>query len=271
MNKFRLKFFILSSVLITLSSGLLFYRELFIDEIRIEKFSKNEIEEIRFLDQEINTAMIEMRSNFNISSDNILKNRVKITDLLSILLESKKSNSEIKTKLSEVKLYFQEKNKTIDNFLFALREIQADLKIIQATNNELQKNNIKFNLDGKDFYRECLTDTLFYLISPTKNAEWKYNENLKILNQIISFSKIPNPLIIKYENSINNIRKNSKIIDAQIEKARSSNITTQVNFVLNNQINSKMLGESRGQSFLILIFISVLIYIGTIYFVMRKL
>mgnify|MGYP006967593661 CR=1 FL=1 len=100
-------------------SGLLFYRELFLEEIKVEQTSKNSLEEIRILDREINMALFETRSNFNLDSEEILANKNKVNDLLNIIFEGRKDSQAISQSLLTIKKYFEDKNKTIDNYIMA--------------------------------------------------------------------------------------------------------------------------------------------------------
>lgn len=270
-KKFKLKFFILSAVLLTISSGLLFYRQLFIDEIKNEMGSKADLEELRSLDQQINSSMLSMRLNLNEGSDEILQTKNRINDLLNIILDIRKRNSELKTSLNEMKNYIADKNKNIDKFLMDVRELQVSLKSLNPTYNELQKSNIKFTLDGKDFYRECISDSLMYLITPSKDVEWKFNEDIKILGQILSYTKTPNGLIEKYYNAMGNIREKSKDIDSLLQQNKEKNISPQMTIVMKYDTDNKELGHSRGQTFLFLIFGSIVLYIVSIIFVVRNL
>lgn len=270
-SKFRLKILILSAILITVCSGILFYRQIFMDEIRLEFGSKADLEELRFEDQQINSAMLYMRINLSEGSDEILQHKNRINDLLNIILDIRKNNNELKKSLGEIKEYFAEKNKNIDKFLLAVRELQSSLKSLNPTYLELQKNNIKFMLDGKDFYRECITDSLMYLISPTKDVEWKFNEDIKILTQIMGFSKSPNSIIEKYYKSMESIRKKSKEIDSIITENKEKSISAQISSVMKLDGDYRENGNSRGQTLLYLIIVSIFIYIGSIIFVMRNL
>lgn len=270
LRKNRLKLFILSGLLISMCSGLLFYRELFLDEIKVEQTSKNSLEEIRVLDREINMALFETRANFNLDSEEILDNKNKVNDLLNIIFEGRKDNKAIGKSLLTIKNYFEDKNKTIDNYLLALREVQTNVKKLNLLYNDLQKNNIKFTLDNRDFYRECISDAYLYLIYPSKDVEWRFEENLKVLGQIQSFSKKPIPAIDNFVNSILTIKKKSKEMDSHLIKIKESNVISEINTVIKHDVNIRELGQSRGQKFLMLIFASVTLYIIAVLFVLFK-
>lgn len=251
-------------------SGLLFYRELFLEEIKIEQTSKNSLEEIRILDREINMALFETRANFNLDSEEILDNKNKVNDLLNIIFEGRKDNQIIGQSLLTIKKYFEDKNKMIDNYLLALREVQTNVKKLNLLYNDLQKNNIKFTLDNRDFYRECISDAYLYLIYPSKDIEWRFEENLKVLGQIQTFSKKPIPAIDNFVNSILTIKKKSKEMDGYLVKIKETNVIPEINIVIKHDVNIRELGQSRGQKFLMLIFASVTLYIVAVLFVLFK-
>ena len=270
-RKFKLKFLILSAVLITLSSGLLFYRQLFFDEFKVDHTNRTDIEELKLLDQKTNALMLEMRANFSLPSDDLLQTKNKMQDSVSVVTELRKTNRQIKDNLLAIQKYFKNKNSIIDKFLLDLRDLEAELKSLNPTYQELQKNNIKFTIDGKDFYRECITDALMFTLNPTKDVEWKINEDIKILGQIYGFSKTPNPIIEKYLKSIELIKKKNKEIESGLSLLKENNINKELDILISLEKNNSVLSYSRGEKFLILVFVSILLYIMTIIFVLRKL
>ncbi len=269
-QKLKLKFFILSALLISICSGLVFYRQLFLEEIKLGTTSKFEIEELKFTDLKINAALYEMRSNLNISSDELLLLKNKSTDLINILIDSKQSNKELQSALNEIKTYFGDKNKNIETFLLNAREVQADLKSLYPLYNEMAKNNIKFTLEGKDFYRECISDALMYLVLPSKDSDWKFNENIKILSQIMAYSKSPVPVIEKYSKAMESIKKRSSEMTAILTLTKEKNVNDQIDILLSYESGKKVLSESRGEKFLILIFIAVITYVLSTIYVLKK-
>lgn len=271
LRKFKLKFFILSALLLTLSSGLLFYRQLFIADTKSAFSTKSDLEELRYLDMQINLAMNELRVNLNSKPEELILLKTRINELMLMISDIKKDNVEFKNSYMVIKSYFKAKEIKIDQFIQDYKNLQSSLLTLKSSYNELYKNNIKFNLDGKDFYQECINDTLLYLLIPNKDSEWRYNEDVKIITQIQGMSKSPSPLVDSFYKKLENIRKVSKEMEDIIKSNKDKAIDTQITIVLRYDKEYKEYGQSKGETFLILIFLAIAIYVFSLVYVFRKL
>jgi hypothetical protein len=70
---------------------------------------------------------------------------------------------------------------------------------------------------------------------------------------------------------MNQIQKRAKEIENLIEINKEKSISNQISYVIKYDSDSKELGHTRGQTFLLLVFFSIVAYISTIIFVIRKL
>jgi hypothetical protein len=273
MKTFGIKFFILTGLLLTLSSGLLFYRTLFLSEITPAK-NKNNFEELRYLDLKINEQMATERRHLESNDEEITQDlkltKNKIHDLIFIIMDVHRNDSEIKKSVRKVESYFNEKLETITKFQNSMTELRAITNSLNSLFYEIQKKNIKFTLDKRDFYRECITDVFYYLSAPSNTNEKQLHEDKKILSQVIAISRTPEPIIRRYLETIDRVL----VLNTEMEELFSKNKQKSINdemTTINNYFKESFDSQNNdGQTFLILVFVSIIIYIISIVVIFRK-
>lgn len=272
--KFRLKLFILTALLITLSSGLLFYKSLFLSEANNSK-SRNNFEELRYLDLKINEQMATERRHLETHSDvtsqdlELAKN--KIHDLIFIIMDLHQKDANIKKSIRKIETYFKEKSDTITRFQDTMKELRILTNSLNPLFREIQKKNIKFTLDNRDFYRECITDAFFYLTAPSKINEDRLQEDKKILTQIIAIAKTPEPIIQEYYTTIDNLISLNQEIEEILVKGKQKSIDEEMAYIGNYFKEASIIQNQQGQSFLILVFVAIIFYIISLVIILRKL
>lgn len=274
MIKFRLKLFILTALLLTLSSGLLFYKSLFLSEGNNSK-GRNNFEELRYLDLKINEQMATERRHLETNSDETTQDlalaKNKIHDLIFIIMDLHQKDTEIKNSIRKIETYFKEKSNTITRFQDTMKELRAVTNSLNPLFREIQKKNIKFTLDNRDFYRECITDAFFYLTAPSKVNEDRLQEDRKILTQIIGISKTPEPVIQEYYLTIEKIISLNHEIEDMLAKGKQKSIDEDMAYIGNYFKESSKSQSEQGQSFLVLVFVSIIFYIISLVIILRKL
>lgn len=274
MIKFRLKLLILTALLLTLSSGLLFYKSLFLSEANNSK-SKNNFEELRYLDLKINEQMATERRHLETSSDETFQDlelaKNKIHDLIFIIMDLHQKDTNIKNSIRKIETYFKEKSEIIKKFQEAMKELRTITNSLNPLFREIQKKNIKFTLDNRDFYRECITDAFFYLTAPSKVNEDRLHEDKKILTQVIAIAKTPEPLIQEYHLTIEKLINLNQEIEDILVKGKQKSIDEDMAYIGNYFKESNKTQNEQGQSFLILVFVAIIFYIISLVIILRKL
>jgi hypothetical protein len=158
----RLIVLILSILLLTISSGLLFYKNLFLLESPISG-GKVDFEELRYTDLQINATAAMLRKNLSADSTLLESEITRIKELMNIVTDVNKSTPELSNSITKIRLYFDKKVLDLDNFQTGLIELKKAVDSLNPAYNELSRNKIKFSVDNKDFYRECVVDALFYV------------------------------------------------------------------------------------------------------------
>lgn len=261
----------MSILLLTISSGLLFYKNLFLLESSLTG-SKVDFEELRYTDLQINatTAMLRKKLSADTSEINEEVNRVK--ELMNIVTDVNKSTVELSNSIQKIQVYFDKKISALSQFQTAISDLAQSVNALNSSYNELNKQNIKFVVDKKDFYRECIVDALFYVAQPNKFNEAKLLEDKKILSQITSFATTPNPLILKYSAHIDVIHRRTTELEA-----------LGANFINDNSINKEMVTITKyfreaqaastrdGEIFLTMVFGAIVLYLIALVVILKKL
>ncbi len=274
MKKFKLKLFLMSALLLTLSSGLLFYKNIFISEPAQTK-NKNLFEELHYLDLKINELMAIERRHLDIKNEDVGENfklaQNHIHDLIFIILDLHHNNQEIKNSIRKIETYFTEKSETITKFQKTINELRRSLNSLMPLLTELHTKKIKFSLDGHDLSNETMSDILIYLLIPSKDNELKLLEDKKILTQVIAIASTPEPLLQEYSNTLDEIIILNNDIEEIFINIKQKSINDEMSFVSNYFQESLKNQTDQGQSFLILVFITIIFYITSIIIIFRKL
>lgn len=262
---------ILSIVLLTISSGLLFYRTLFLEE-SVAVGPRVDFEELRYADLQINATTAILRKNLSSDSSELDSEITRVKELLNIITDIKKNNADINNSIQKIQSYFDEKILNLKKFQTALSDLKKSINSINSSYNELNKNNIKFTLDKKDFYRECVVDALFYVSMTNKDNETRLLEDLKILGQVLNFANAPNPHIQKFNDHIETIHRRTSELDFLINKFNSKiSITKEMNTVGDYYRESQSTKAREGQIFLTMIFLAIVLYVVSLVLILKKL
>lgn len=273
MMKFRLKLFVLSALLLTLASGLLFYKNLFLNEAMNTK-GKNNFEELRYLDLKINEQMAFERRHLETSTDDsssdLTLTKNKIHDLIFIVMDLHQKDPDIKNSVRKIESYFKEKAETVTKFQESIKGLRLLTNSLNSLFRDIQKKNIKFTLDNRDFYRECITDAFFYLTAPSKMNEDRLLEDKKILTQIIGIAKSPEPAIQNYYAAIEKLIYLNREIEDILSKVKQKSIDEDMAYISNYFKDSNISQNQQGQNFLVAVFFAIVFYIISLIVILRK-
>ncbi len=271
MRAYRNIILISSVLLLTFSSGLLFYKNLF--SFESPKVSSDiDFEDIRFIDLQVNATSVYLRNNLSNNPLQINAEINRIRELQNIASDINKESSELSQSFKRINNYFNLKIKNLEAFQASLKLLKDSLDKLIPSYNELSKNNIKFSVDKKDFYQETLIHTLFYSTNPSKENEERVQEDKKILSQIINFSSKPNPLIINFSRNIETIHIKTKNINLLIENFNNDNsIKNDLSIIGKYYRNQKDARAHDGEIFLTIVFCSLVFYLMCVVMIIRRL
>ena len=265
----RIKIFILSTLLITLISGVLYYRSL--TQISMGKNSiKLDIDELRTIDLQISNTAYFLRHNPNVDFQELQSEIIRIKELQELVTDINKGTPELKASVDKIRAHFQEKQKTLTMFETALSEVRTNVNLMLPTYTEMEKKNIKFVLDKRDFYRECLLDTYMLLSSSHKENQNRVSEDIKVLSQIVNFATTPNVEVQKYAKQMEIISTRVKQVDNILLDLKEDSIQNEVKIIANYYQDSMQEQSKQSENMLTFVVVAVGVYFIFMIFLLRK-
>lgn len=267
----RLILLILSILLLTISSGLLFYKNLFLLDSPTSG-GKIDFEELRYTDLQINATTAMLRKNLSSDLSVLDDEIVRIKELMNIVTDVNKNTVELSESIKKIQTYFDQKMKGLSDFKVALADLKHSVSSLNQSYNELNKNNIKFTVDKKDFYRECVVDALYYVSLTNKDNENRLSEDQKILGQILSFATTPNPLVQKFNRHIEVIHRRTNEIENLTDSFNNEHsIKKEMNIVGQYYREAQTKRARDGEVFLTMVFVAIVLYLISVVVILKKL
>lgn len=265
----KIKILVLSTLLITLVSGVLYYRSL--TQISLGKSSsKLDIDELRTIDLQIAATAFYLRQNSNVDMSELEAQKVRVKELHELVTDINRGNPELKTSVDKIRAHFQKKLKTLTEFQASLIIVRRDINLMMPTYNSMEKKNIKFVLDKKDFYRECVLDAYMYLASSHKENRNRISEDLKVLDQIINFSTTPVVEVQTMAKLMDNIDKNVLYVDNILLGLKEDSIQNEVKVIATYYQDSMAEQSKQSENLLTFMAIAIGVYILFMIFFLRK-
>jgi DNA repair exonuclease SbcCD ATPase subunit len=265
----RLKIFILSTMLITLISGVLFYKSL--TQISLGKNAlRIDLDELKTINLHLNNTAFYLRKNLNSDLSELQDERSRVNELISLVNDIPKNTPELKNSVEKIRKYFKNKSEQLAKFDLAIRDLRSSVNSLIPTYNELEKNNIKFVLDKRDFYRECILDSFMYISFSHKENETRISEDQKILGQIISYAQQPNPELQKFAKHIEVIHSRVKEIDFYLAEFKDDAIANDVKLIAKFYEVSVQDQNAQNENLLTFMFAAIGIYLAFVIFIIRK-
>ena len=267
----RLIVLILSILLLTISSGLLFYKNLFLLDSPFPG-GKVDFEELRYTDLQINSAVALARLNLNADSTQLEIEVTRLKELLNIVTDVNKSTPDLRGSIKRIKTFFDLKILDLNKFQTGIKELKLAVDNLNPTYNELVTNKIKFSLDNKDFFREAFIDALSYVLFTNKDKEVRLSDDKKILSQILNYAKSPNPSVQKFSTYIDIILKRSKEIESLTGSFYKDNsINNDLTIVGKYYRESENSKTQDGEIFLTMVFGAIVLYLIAVVLIIKKL
>lgn len=265
----RFKIFILSTLLLTLITGILFYKNL--SQIGASRSPLDiDFDELRYIDQEVNTTAFYLRKNLNADTQELSSHGSRIKELLAIINDINKNSPELKFSVDKIKAHFDAKEKSISQYVLALEELRKNTQALLPAYNDLVKNNIKFMVDKKDFYLESLLDIYMYLSFSHKENELRLQEDQKIMGQILNFAAAPDPFVKKFATHIENIHLKIKETDQILMNFKETTINEEMSIVSKYYQESIKAQSQQNENLLTFMVVGILVYVVFMIFLLKK-
>ncbi len=256
----RIKILILSTLLITLISGVLYYRSL--TQISLGKnASKLDIDELRTIDLQISNTAFMLRQNLNADLTDLQEQKVRIKELQELITDINKSTPELKSSVDKIRAHFQAKQKSLTTLEAAIVEARTNINLMLPTYTEMEKKNIKFVLDKRDFYRECLLDIYMFIAFSHKENQNRVSEDLKVLSQIVNFATTPIVEVQKFAKQMEIISIKIKQIDHILLDLKEVSIQNEVKVIATYYQDSMEEQNKQSENLLSFVVVAIGVYI----------
>lgn len=256
-------------MLITLISGVLFYKNL--TQIEAGKnVLKFDFDDLRTVDSQVANTAFYLRKNLTADSSELSDEIVKVNELVGLIHDINRSTPELAESVKKIKAHFESRLKQLKRFEIARADLSDSVAALLPAYNELEKKNIKYTLDKRDFYRECILDAYMYIASSHKENEMRVLEDQKILGQIISFSNTTNEDLVKYQKHLDTIHKRVKEIDVILKELKEANIAPEMKIIAKYYQESVEAQNEQTENILKFTMAAIGIYLLFMIFILRK-
>lgn len=270
MKGIRLSIFILSILLLSVSSCLLLYMNIFMLDTP-ESSGKIDFEELRTLDLKINNSAFMLRKNLSIDSGDLDAELRQLKELLYIMTDINKDNPVLNNSIKKLQAYFENKNNNLIKFKTAISDLKSSVNSLKSDYNQLNKNNIKFTLYKKDFFQECITDALFYLAISSKENEMKIFEDTNTLLKIINNRSTPSLVLQKFSNTIDMIYHGISDLNTMMDIFNNEIFLNEDLAIITQNYNNIKLSRARREEVIIeLLYAAIICYFIALVVVLRE-
>lgn len=265
----RLKIFILSTMLITLISGVLFYKNL--TQIATGRnVLRFDFDELRSIDYQASNTAFFIRKNLNADLSELKDEETRIKEMLELVNDINKNTPELKSSVEKIKTHFQKRQTQIASFQVAVVDLRKAVYALIPAYNELEKKNIKYVLDKKDFYRECILDSYMFISFSHKENEMRLLEDQKILSQLINYAVEPSPELQLFSDHLSTIHKRVKEIDNILKDLKEETIAPEMKIIAKYYQESLEAQNEQNENLLTFIIAAIGIYLLFMIFILRK-
>ena len=254
-----------SLLFLFITTGLSLYHLFYLNGFGNEKYNLD-LSEFKSIDRELNEEIFRYRVTLGSSNEELerafesFKNQKDI--ILSVLNDSKVDPS-LKIKFEE---YFNKKRNIKFDIQKSVINLKNNIDLLNPKVSEFGKLNIKFQIEGKDFYKELVINTHRFVLSSDEESTNKFLEDKKILQQINAYSKTENPNLSELQDVHNRIYELNNIINDQFKNMRASSMEKEINEI--SQFIYQGIDENRRmkKNFLIMTIVVSLMYTLAILF-----
>lgn len=257
-------------MLITLISGVLFYKNLTQIKGPSRSVLKIDFEALQTLDLQVYSTTLFLRQNQGADITELKDENIRIKELLDILNDINKNTPELKSSIIKIRNHFLEKQKLMDAYELAVKDLRVNTNALIPAYNVLEKNNIKFVLDKHDFYRECILDSFMYISFSHKENENRLSDDQKVLGQIVSYASAPNPDLQKFGGHLDVIHKRVKEMDVYLKSFKEVSIAPEMKIVAKFFQENLQAQSDQNENLLTFMFAAIGIYLLFMIFILRK-
>lgn len=259
-------------MLITLISGVLFYKNL--SQLSPnQSIEKLDFDELRSINHEISKEALSLRKNFYKNTDELKAVLKKTNEFMIILSNIDKNTPVLLESLDKLELHFKKRITQLEQFEKSVVLLNDSVNKLLTSVTAIEKKKIKYILDKndkKDFYRESLLDAYLYLSVSTRENEMRLSEDIKILNQILSFSNVPLTEVKVFTDNLEILSTQVKFLETILNDFKEDSISEEMRVIARYYDESLRAQNQQNENLLTFVFAALGIYVLFLIFILRK-
>lgn len=263
----KAKILIPSLIFLIITTGLSLYHLFYLNGFKSTQYSLD-LSDFRSADLELNEEIFRIRATMGANPDELDRAFEKFKNQKNIVLAFLKEANIDPTIKSKFEIYFEKKQNSKNEIAFAINSLNKNLNELNPLVNKLPKQNIKFVIDGRDFYKELVINAHRYALSPSAENTERFIEDKKILQQIKAYSNIEIFEINQLKDFHDGVFDKVNLLNAEFNLIRTVNLEKEINTISQNLAEGLDENSAMKRNFLILSIVSSLLYTAAIFFFM---
>lgn len=259
LNPMKQRILIPSLIFLFITSGLSLYHLYYLNGFNTDKHNLD-LSEFKSMDLELNEEIFRFRTSMGANNEEIERAFERFKNQKNIVIDFlKEINSDLSLQI-KFDEYFNKKQKLKSEIEEAVVDLKKNLDEINPTINSFPKLNIKFVVDGKDFYKELVINTHRFVLSPDKESTERFLEDRKILQQIKTYSKIENPDIKHLKELHDTVFEKMNLLTEQFNSMSAVTLEKEINTISQTLMHGIDENRNMKRNFLIMTMVTTLIY-----------
>lgn len=253
------KVLIPSLLFLFITTGLSLYHLFYLNGFNQDRYNLD-LSEFKSIDRELNEEIFRFRATMGSNKeelDNVFEIFKNQKDIVLSFLKESKADHNLQKKFED---YFVKKQNHKEEIQKAIIELKTDLDQINPFINDFPKLNIKFVIDGKDFYKELVINAHRFVLSPDAESTERFLEDRKILQQIKTYSKIENPDITHLKELHDSVFEKISLLNEQFKSIRSANLEKEINAISKTLHQGIDDNREMKKNFLVMTVIATVLY-----------
>ncbi len=253
------KILIISLLFLTTTTALSLYHLIYLNDFNSTQHSLD-LSLFKSADIRLNEEMFRIRATMGANPIELEQAFENFKNQKNIVISFLKESNIDPVAKSKFESYFQKKETSKNEILFAINTLNKNLNELNPIVNKFPQKNIRFILDNKDFYKELVINAHRYVLVPSSENTERFIEDKKVLQQIKAYSNVENLEISKLFEAHNNVFDKVNILNSEFNSIKTANLETEINTITNELLKSVEDNQDSKNYFLIITIIIGIFY-----------
>ncbi len=265
----KLKLSIATIMLYLILTGLYLYHSILLNSVNFAQ-SSLDLNEFKSVDLSLNAEFYKLKNDIFADQKTLNIEWENFTTKKDIIVSILKQSPETISILKNFETYTASKKTIRESILKSIKILQLNLLDLNTQVDNLAKLNIKFTVDRKDFYKELVINTYLFALSPNPNNTLRTFEDRKILHQILTYSTITNPNILRLKEIHDVIIESTQNIEVNLKLIENNSFEKEISQMSAEFQKAQKIQDDLKDKFLLVTIITFTLYLVVLFFILRK-